>query len=107
MPDNKSQNQNQGKKNQRVEREQQGNQREQQGGQRGNVGGDKEQGGGMGRQPQKGNRDIERDDVSQVGNDNDLDRDLDEDQEEITQRNPRVGEQGQRQGGMDRDRERE
>ena len=102
MPDNKNQNQNQGKKNQRVEREQQGNV-----GKQGNIGGDKEQSGGMGRQPQKGNRDIERDDVSQVGNDNDLDRDLDEDQEEITQRNPRVGEQGQRQGGMERDRERE
>jgi hypothetical protein len=90
MPDNKNQNQNQ----KGFERQQQGNRGSQQGG--------------------KSSTHIENEDVRQVGNDNDLDRDLeDADEDVITQRNPRMndrGEQGQMdrggQGGMDRDRNR-
>ncbi len=98
MPDNKNPNQNQTRKNQGVER--QGN---------------------------KGSTEIESDDAKRVSNDNDLDSDLDfdmdedQDEEAITQRNPRVGEQGEQagqgqrqvdrggqggQGGMNRDRNR-
>lgn len=87
MPDNKSQNQGQdpGKKIQ---------------GNRGQHGGD------------KSSREIERENMNQVGNDNDLDEDIEEG--EITQRNPRMGEQGEQgqvdrggQGGIDRNRNRE
>lgn len=108
MPDNKNQNQNQnqGRKNQGVDQ--------------GTIDQDLEKDTGMGRQQQgnkgqvgggqKDSSNIEKEDQQRrVGNDNDLDRDLenaDEDREEgeITQRNPRVGEQGQQgQGQMDRD----
>ena len=80
----------------------------------------KNQGQGQGKKIQgaKSSREIERENMDQVSNDNDLDQDLDEDLEEgeITQRNPRVGDQGEQgqrqvdrggQGGMDRDRNRE
>jgi hypothetical protein len=68
------------------------------------------------RQPKKkqGSTEFEREGASEVGNDNDLDLDLDEadrDDDAITQRNPRMGEQGQQgqrqmdrgRGGTDRD----
>lgn len=95
MPDNKNQNQNQ----KGLEREQQGNQGSQQGG--------REQQGNRGSQGDKSSTRIENEDVKQVGNDNDLDRDLEDrdDEDVITQRNPRMNEQGG-QGGMDRDRNR-
>jgi hypothetical protein len=112
MPDNKNQNQGQG----------QGQGKKIQGDQ-GNIGRDREQDvGNVGRQQQgnrgqqggKSSREIERENMDQVSNDNDLDQDLDEDLEEgeITQRNPRVGDQGEQehrggQGGMDRNRNRE
>lgn len=91
MPDNKNQNQNQG-----------GNRKQQSG--------------------NKGSTQIERENANTVGNDNDMDRDLeregmqDRDDEAITQRSPRQGDQsqqGQRQvdrggaGGVDRERDRE
>src|SRR5688572_2171489 len=120
MPDNKNQNQG-NRKNQGVAREdQQGDSQGQQQGNRGNQsqqdGNQRQQQGNRGQQQQggKASTHIERDNVNPVGNDNDQDRDLEtEDQEEaITQRSPRMGEQeqqGQRQvdrggqGGPDRD----
>jgi hypothetical protein len=116
MPDNKNQNQNQ----KGFEREQQGNRgteqggREQQGNRGSQQGGREQQGNRGSQQGGKSSTHIENEDVRQVGNDNDLDRDLeDADEDVITQRNPRMndrGEQGQMdrggQGGMDRDRNR-
>ena len=48
----------------------------------------------------KGSTNFEKEDVKEVSNDNDVDRDLDED-EKITQRSPRMGEQGK--PGADRE----
>jgi hypothetical protein len=97
MPDNK----NQGQKNQNVGNAGQGN-----------IGRDKDE--NQGRQQQgnkgqqqggnKGSTNAERDDdMRQVGNDNNLDREEDK----VTSRHPRMDDQGQRQdrgGNADRDR---
>lgn len=53
-------------------------------------------------------KDDDKDDMKPVGNDNDLDRDVDMDEEPITQRNPRQGGPGGNadQGQMGRDSDR-
>jgi len=128
MANNKNQNQNQGQGGQR--QQDMGNKDRQQSGNFGGEGGDlnrdrdvqgnqgQGQKGGQGGM-QKGSTNIEQEDVrSGVGNDNDLDRDLEDQNDieegEITQRNPRQGDQGQQgsqkvgrdqgQGQTDRDR---